>query len=447
MKLKKYILPVCLILLLGICFATFIYVSIFTAHPVIPVKIPSYYFKLTDFLIFYGSWIRNFFTWQTNSVIYLPITFILMYLAYSLSTYIHLLGYAFGAWCMGSPIEKIYLGVGKNLYKTQIKGSSTVLYINKSFEGGFVSLGDISLDNLRTKVFFFILGGNILSSFFLIICLLLKQVLILFNISQVVNFLGENIINIIVFMNCLTIIFNFIPFKINLGGFQIATDGFNLLKILTEDQEYIQTMLEMGRIQDKIYDVVEKNRLGKYSEAEAILRECLSRNDQLLDVKKMLFTPLMNQLKVDEALDLLRELNNTKKQLTQRDKFDLFLRMAFVCLVKSTKDRKFIDEAYLVSNKAYQLYPDETNIISIRGSILIELGQVNEGIKMLEKNEFVRANSSVYLAYGYFLKQEWKKWRKYLKKIDKVKISKNPISNVLYESILERTNNFAILND
>jgi tetratricopeptide (TPR) repeat protein len=365
---------------------------------------------------------------------------ILIWLFIYLSVYIHEFGHAIAGWLVGFPIKKITIGLGKNIWKYEIKATSTLIVINNGFQGGLTHIGDVSRDFLRLRFFVFAAGGILMQTLIVWFCMQITVNNLLFN-----PFL-YSLLDLFIYANIFLIIGNLLPYNTNAFGIPRPTDGLLLLTSFFMKEEQITEILLAG----KILDGLENLEAKKLEEAEQIFRECISKEPSLLLPKINLSAALIRQQKIDEAIEILTQIT-TEKEATGVKLALIYNNLAWCYLIKSISDPRALEQADDYSNQALSVNNKIPNLQGTRSCILIEKGELTEGIKILQP--MVKINQPVnemtnsvigflYVAYGYYRQEDWNKSSQYWEKIkDNPELQATEYHRLLTH-ILEQTNNF-----
>lgn len=359
---------------------------------------------------------------------------------------IHEFGHAIAGWIVNFPIKRITIGFGHNIFK--YKFNETTLLINQGLQGGLTNPGTFSPDFLRLRYFFFTLGGVGLQ------VMAMALVIVIISAIKSIYPLALNnasvfliIVNIFLFSNFILIFFNLLPFKVNMMGVPMPTDGLQLLTIFFINQQKIQQILLSGKIIEGMEYLEEK----EFHKAELIFRECIANNYTYLVPKINLSVALINQQKFDEAITLLSKvITETNKNPMQ---LFIFNNLAWSYLLKGLNQREFLNLADDYSAQAIKISNQHIYVVGTRACVLIELGKLDEGINLLKShinlnraiNEATNpALAFLYLAYAYHLKGNRQQSQKYWQKINNNENLKSSEYRLLFGHIFEKTNYFTM---
>lgn len=363
---------------------------------------------------------------------------------------IHEFGHAIAGWIVGFPIKKITIGFGRNIFKYKFK--ETTLVINQGIQGGLTSPGTFSPNFLRLRYFFFTLGGVGLQGLVILLVTIIMTALknpYTFAIPNTHNFLVwkiiDSLVNIFLYTNYILIFLNLIPMNINIMGIPMPNDGLQLLTIFFVKQQRIKEILLSGKIMEGM-EYLEDN---KFPEAELTFRECIEQNPQFLIPKINLSATLIRQQKIDEAITLLSNLISESED--NPGKLLIFNNLAWSYLLKSLNQPDLLNLADDYSTQALKISNQSPAVVGTRSCILIEMGKLEEGIKLLKP--YINLNHPVnettnsgigflYLAYAYYLQGNKKECQKYWQKIQNNQDLQSSEYQLLFNHVVNKTNSF-----
>lgn len=367
----------------------------------------------------------------------------LIFLFSYLIIYIHEFGHAIAGWLVGFPIKKITIGLGKNIWKYKIKATSTWIVINNGFQGGLTHLGDVSRDFLRPKFFIFAGGGIAIQSLAVFFCLYINNQLSF-------NPFFHSLLDLFIYTNIFIIIFNLLPYNTQAFGIPRPTDGLLMLTIFFMKEDKIREILISGKVLDGLEYLEEK----KLAEAELVFRDCVEKSPLISLPKINLAVALIRQQKIDEAIKILEQLieNNQVKGIQLALVYN---NIAWSYLIKSTKEKEALIKADEYCQKGLKVNQQIPHLQGTRSCILIEMNQLEEGIKILKPmaklnqpiNEMTNSVIAfLYLAYGYYRQENWLQASKYWQKIKQNQDLNSTEYSLLLQYILHQTNNFENTN-
>lgn len=372
-----------------------------------------------------------------------PINILIIFIFAYFDIYIHEFGHAIAGWSVGFPIKRITIGMGRKVFKYKIKTTNTDFVINTGLQGGMTQIGTISRKFLKPRFFAFVLGGVLL------------QLLVTALAFLVIHYhlLGKNIglysiINLFIYSNLLLIALNIIPYNIQMMGVPMPNDGLLLCKIFWMKPNEIMEILMAG----KVFEGLEKLEEKEFHQAANIFRECIYESPQLAIPKINLSVALLKQHQFEEAIALLEE----SLELLENDprKIIVLNNLAWSYLHLSVKDNanpSHLSQAREYADAATKINKDNPTVVGTRSCILIEQGELEEGIKLLKGKIKINqpidemTNSAIgflYLAYGYYLQADFATSRKYWQKVQNNKDLMTGDYPPLVDHVLSKTNHF-----
>jgi tetratricopeptide (TPR) repeat protein len=355
--------------------------------------------------------------------------------------YIHEIGHAIAGSLVGFEMKRMVIGTGREILRIRI--GKILFILTNNISGGVTHWGRVPNKFLKPKFAFLILGGVLAQFIAVTICWNLFNV----SIYNIINLDYITLPGVFIFSNIFLIVVNLIPIKTNFLGIKLPTDGLQLLKLPFWTISDIQNILSAGKIMDA-YELYEAK---KYPEAETLFRECVDTYPDMILPRINVAASLIKQGKVKECITFL------EKSLTIAEKdpllFFLYNNLAWAHLISYTSGGLRKADDY--SGRAYLLNNKHPNVLGTRACVLIEKGAIDDGITLLKKAVKLRdpiddkMNDPVgfiYLAYGFYLKEKYVKARYCLDKVRKYEKELDPDYLVVYERILQRTDNFSCLS-
>lgn len=346
-----------------------------------------------------------------------------------LNIYIHELGHVLAGKLVKFKIRSIIIGDGKLLLTKKIGGIT--FHLKKGMSG--YTIATIKTRKfIRLRKMFFVLGG-----------LLMNLLFVLFSMT-----FNSNILKVFVFSNIYLIINNLFPMNIYRNGNRISNDGLSLLKIPFMKDKVINEYIA-GHEMYEAFDLFNKK---EYESAQKILSDCMVRlpKSEILYINYALC--LIKCLKLTDAKEVLINLINEKNG-NEYD-YAIYNNLAWVYLL--TNKAELLLEAKKYSELAMKLKPDLPYIQGTRADILIESGDYDEGINILE-NKLKSLKESddlsdnitdfLFLAYAYYQKGDRVNIEKYLGHLNKYLHKSEQDDILLYKMIREKTANFKYLDD
>jgi hypothetical protein len=350
-----------------------------------------------------------------------------------LDIYIHEFGHVIAARLAGIGVNRVIIGNGKELLRKSIFGISVV--ITNNIGGALTLMGSIDRNLLKMRFAFFVAGGVLFQS------LLTVASYVLFGTKDwTLLFTSEiGISNMFVFSNILLIVTNLIPRHFNMYGLSIPNDGLRILTAPFLKEKDINGLL----FADRIFKAHENFEKKEYLAAAAAYEKCIVECPDLLISRLNLSVVLLKLLNFDKA-------ENVLMQLLHEDGIDkysclIYNNLAWVNLLYYTDEslRKAAD----FSKIAFDLNSSSNSIIGTRGSVLIALGSINEGIELLSQiTKFKKeidpktnnATDFLFLAYGYLTANKGDEGNKYLNRAESYYTQMEPDEKYLFEFIKNR---------
>lgn len=321
----------------------------------------------------------------------------------------HEVGHLLFAKFAGAKPKRIVLGRSHEITRFKIYGIK--LIINKDFKGGLAFANFSTETNTRFRRILFVLGGPLTNILLAYLCYIVFG----YNTSILSGKNGINIISIFIISNVLIGVISLIPYYISYQGLKLATDGLSLFKLIFKKFEkttvdYDNFFLAQEKIEEKVFD------------------EAIELYKPYLEIKEQKSNVLINisycfiklgQLNesftyLDQALKILQESEN--KYLIAH----VHNNMAWLKLLMD--DKEGID---FHSKKAYSIDYKNDNFKGTRGSVLLVLGKLKQGLKLLQPlvdfnfpNHAVIARA-MFVYYGLMLSDKSEEALKYFDFIEK----------------------------
>jgi tetratricopeptide (TPR) repeat protein len=340
--------------------------------------------------------------------IYLNLVLLVVFQACSIIP--HELGHAIVARLVGFRVFHVIVGRGRSSFKKRIAG--TMLEFRPLPIGGATVVGPRTLEFLRLKLFLFALAGP-----FVNVLLILASVLLARPNGLA---LGKCLTAVLpledfAFANGLLLFFNLLPRMVNTPAGIVDSDGLMLLNAFVLSPERCEEILAAT------YSLEGRACLEEQKNAEALAwydkglqehpRSAILRNDRAV--------ALFDLGQFDQAresfLDLLRDpgLKPAVRAFALSN-----VAAADSHLLQTRRD--LLEEAARHSEEAIRMLGWVPAIQGTRALVLIELGQVDEGLilarKAFETNETARSRAfnACTLAFGLHAKGKADEARKYL---------------------------------
>jgi tetratricopeptide (TPR) repeat protein len=389
------------------------------------------------FLLLGGSFsifIRNN---NINISIYFYLNILLFFFFNYVNIYIHEFGHVLFGVLTGIRTKKILIGNGREIYRIKILGCDLVITNNS--RGGFDI--PIKMDKKLIKVRYsaFVLGGVLAQSILVSICYLVFG----FTTPRFITGTELNFSGAFIVANIYTILISVIPLTINFRGLRIPNDGLMLLKLLINGKKGVEELLASGMLNEGHIYYEDK----EFEKAANIFAACMQSHSDNPLAKINMSAALSKLVKVDEAIDILQQLEQEKYD--KKYEFLVLNNLAWLMLLKNnTESLKKADE---LSERALKLNSKIMFVQGTRGCILIEKGKIDAGIKYLSQctnlkkpvdPQTNRPVNFLYMAYGLYENGKIEECGKYLRHLEAYRQSLDPDELYLLNRVKKRTNNF-----
>ncbi len=337
-----------------------------------------------------------------NSIIY----FLLIYIFIKVGIVIHEIGHLVFAEILGGEPRRLELGKGQEIFRFELAKIKVI--INSLFCCGasFAIFPNQKL--LKIKYLFFVSGGILFNIFFAYPIYLFNGL----NLDFLSGEFGVDIGSAFVISNVYLIIFSIIPYKVTYNGIKIANDGLTILKLPFRNREKIYKEI----CTSELFDAFDYYEAKEYDKAIDIYERYLRFDEVQTRIKIDLGLMYLKKGNYFKALELsIETIDSLKNKEDKKYQAVVYNNIAWIYLI--IRD---IENADTYSEKAYNIVPSEKSFQGTRGSVLIEKGEIDVGIRMLSNLvdfKFVNSqtiSSSMYLGYGFFLKGEHKEQKKYM---------------------------------
>ena len=354
-----------------------------------------------------------------------------------LDIYIHEFGHALSAIIVKFPINRITIGTGREILRTKIYGMSLV--ITTGIAGGMTAIGSVTNKNLKFRYFVFVLGGIVFQLFS--ICALL----LFFGIfpSELLYVKQISLLHIFAYSNILLIILNIYPHNFIYSGIPVPNDGARLIKLPFLKSTDIQEILAAG----KIFEAYEMFEAKQYPEAKIGFQKCVKSYPSLLIPKINLSAIYIKELRFEKTINYLESI----LEMHRNDQYRFFIYNNLAWAYFLLDCPQSLEKADKYSEQAIECNPHHKSILNTRGCVLIEKGDVEEGINYLKQTIKIRKPvdekinhpiSFLALAYGYYIKKKFQKATKFLNKFETYDDVLDKDGQVYFERILFKTDNF-----
>lgn len=382
--------------------------------------------KVSRILIFIFYFIVSF----VGAIIFSPniTNIILIFLFIYVGTFIHECGHYLFARLSKIEIREVDLGNKKELFRFNVFGTP---FVFKTGSGGITKVEIYPMHHFKIKYILLLFGGVLFQAIVLILLLIISKP------SYDLSF--TNITFSFVAANIIQICYNIMPFIYYVDEKVHYTDGMLILKTLFGKPGDINELLMSGSNDQIIEMIDEKN----YDEAIMSCRKILNEYPDLITTKINYSMCLVKKLKYNEAQKILEDI--CELNIDNGNKAMIYNNLAWCYFVAN--DIEYTAKADELSELAFEIASDNAAIINTRGCVLIEEGQYDEGIELLEK-QCNSTNSAVggdfitnyiYLAYAYLTTGNEEMAAKYQSKIEQNRGFFEQEDEILYKRLAEKT--------
>ncbi len=319
----------------------------------------------------------------------------------------HELGHAIAAKILGANVLAVIIGHGKTLFELRLPGQTVTFRLTPL--GGFTLSAQRDKSWFRLKRFLIILAGP-LANLVVAIAFLLLPSGGLFNLDFDRGFAP---LRLFILANLITAVVNLWPTTAHTALGKVRSDGLALLQTSSISQKSMDRSHALYFVGKAVVCGNKKD----YSSAQAWLQKGL---DRYPENAKLLLHASVNLLHMqqyaaarDHSLKLL-----SRKDLTPTARYVVLNNIAYADILFG--DAALLNEANRYSQDAIANLPWQASIRGTRGSVLVELGRIDEGIQLLRdamKNAETRqskAQNSCWIAIAEAKRGNMAESKKYL---------------------------------
>lgn len=313
-------------------------------------------------MLFVGStWVQLF-----SFIINISATYLLI----RAKTIIHEAGHLLGARAVGGIPKRMVLGIGHETYRTELFGIKIIL--NSILTGGYAMAILDNQSNIKLRYFVYIFGGVLLN----VLIALLFYFLLGFDPKFLTGENGVDIASAIIFTNALGII-NLLPFYTSAYGMKTPTDGLAILKLIGKSKT---DNLYLG-LMNSHFDAYESLENHEYDKAQLLFHDLIEKIPGNPNALINLSTIHIRRLELDRAIDILNGLEGRlDSPQVAAYKAYIYNNLAWTYLLKNEAKKA---ESY--ASRAFKLVPKNDYFIGTYGSVLVETGEWEKGMQMLNK--------------------------------------------------------------
>jgi tetratricopeptide (TPR) repeat protein len=326
---------------------------------------------------------------------------VLILVGVKIAIILHEIGHLIFARLSGGTPRRMVLGKGHEVAKKTFFNIKVI--VNSEFFSGSAYAVFKDQRFLKFRLIIYTVGGVAVNFF---TALLLIELFDLNQLSDTVHFPTAFFIS-----SLITGSVSLIPVKNYHQGMRINSDGLSLLKI----PFYSKDKLNNYNMMSEIMDALDAFEAHQYEKAAEIYEKCRLT---VSDHREMDLNLSVVYLKLGE-LERSIELMEGAKSLTDEKKYNHLKPNIYNGLAWNYLLINELEKADMYSELAYKLDPNNPNIRGTRGAVLIENGNLIQGIKLLiDDVNFEFPNSQTltaafYLAFAYKVQGQDKKVAKY----------------------------------
>lgn len=321
-------------------------------------------------------------------------------LFYFFAIVIHELGHVLGAWLSGQKIISISFGRGKTLYS--IRPYGVYIDFNTFPSEGLTIFTPTSDSFIRTRIMISVLFGPITNLWvaWMIWHFMDHNELLLSMLTQPAVFSVLCLTNAI--MGCL----NLIPFQVNTSIGALWSDGGKLLTT---------PFLSAKQVDEYRHSTFVGHAWSAHThnDPDTVLRIAnagLKQYPDNLYLKNLRAITFLEQGDFNQARTVFTELSRVHT-VTEYERAIYLNNIAYANYMSEAPE--LLEEALEYSETAFRLAPWELAVCSTRGAVLVQNGQLKEGIKLLEDQRYkllpkhYLATTQCTLAIGYAKQGDW----------------------------------------
>lgn len=354
------------------------------------------------------------------------LSYILLLIIVKLNVILHETGHLTFAKLAGGSPRRMVLGKGHEVLRFNI--NETKIIINHQIRGGLAFATFSDLQNLKGRYFFYMVGGLFANIFVALIFYLFFG----FSIDALIGY-KFNIAALIILSNVLMAFFNIIPYRVDYLGIKLPNDGLSLFNLPFKNLNQVKSGLNANLLMDA-FEFFESK---EYQKAIDIYERYLIEDTSQLIVYINLSIMYLKIGEYTKSQDLLQKIEiSLDEKKNQPYKALVYNNLAWIYLIFGD-----IDKADIYSQMSFSINQKENNLRGTRGSILVEKGDVDQGISMLTDlfdSKFVNnqtITAAMYLFLGFYKKENKIEAAKYFEfvKSNESKLDKDEIQ--LWEKI------------
>ena len=314
---------------------------------------------------------------------------------------IHEFGHVSAAKLVRFRVLSVRVGYGKRLVKSHIFGIPTI--INAFPYVGLTNAVPVGRKWIRPKLWIYAAGGPAVHVGFLLLAFILSPAS--FYLGHILPTITSQVapIEVFVLVNVVVLALNIIPRRIGSPVSKLYTDGYRLAVVPFMRKK---TIHELIRSVPRI-EAWELIREGNYGEALEIYERELAKSPDDNYLRHDRAIALLHFGKFVESRDILVSLTDSEEFKDERVRILLGNNIAWLDAVLGEAGK--MERADEYSKIAYDSAPENAMFCGTRGSVLVRMGRIKEGIGLLKKSFKVcpdpdgRSVEACFLALAYHL--------------------------------------------
>lgn len=317
----------------------------------------------------------------------------------------HELAHAGAARLTGLRVFGIMIGVGKTIWSGKLFGMQWV--VNSLPIGGITSVGARPVPNIRWRLFLVYLAGPASH-------ILLAYAAHLLSKLFAAGSFGQRFLVALVFANILLALFNLFPRKVTITTGVQGTDGWHLFRVPFLKQDEL-TKLHIGYFAGEALLAYAEN---DFDAARGWVDQALALDHTSAIARNVLGIVQMARGEYPASRETFLQLLETEDAKAPGLHYILLNNLAYLNALMG--DPTLLPEADQYSAEALKHLPWLAPVIGTRGTVLVELGQIEEGISLLAKamslhtDKQGKALNACHIALGEFRRGDIAAARKFL---------------------------------
>lgn len=279
---------------------------------------------------------------------------------------LHELAHAVVAQALGFRVFGIHLGLGKVLFSRRIAGIAWTIHMIPS--SGATLVAGPEMNNYKTRIFLIHLAGSLFHA-------LLNAILLWVNRVFDVTGLWYQIT---LWTNVFLLLTNLFPHKAQVAVGSTGTDGWAMLNAPRLTSKDLQARYASYYILETVRAV----ESGDMEAARAFAEKGVAFYADDANMRNTLGYVYVNSGEYLKSRQVFLETLAAVEELPSATKAILMNNIAFANLM--LEDLSLLPEADDFSSQAYEMLSWEPSITGTRGSVLVALGQHQQGIALLE---------------------------------------------------------------